>query len=249
LDEMEKTKAAYTQQKTLFETKKAQTEELKAQVEAERANLEVYKSNLDQQRTAKQTLLEKTKNDEAKFQELLEDAKKELAQIINAASVLQGTEPKKVDAGEYIGIQGNTGYSFGDHLHFGVYRYGSIDDIVGWDWYNSNTVNPKKKLKSKKVYWNTGCEGASYKNIGSGKWKWPLESPIVSQGYGNTCYSSTYYDGKDHPAYDMYGPGGTPVRAVAAGKAYFCRNCLGDGGNGVFIFHDDDYMTVYWHLQ
>lgn len=249
LDEMRSTKQAFTLQKDLFEEKKTKTEELKAAVEAEKRNLEVYKNNLANQKSAKAVLLEKTQNDEAKFQEMLEDARKELTQIINAISVLQGTDPKKVDKGDVIGIQGNTGYSFGDHLHFGVYKYDSIDDVVGWNWYYSNSVNPKKKLKSKEVYWNTGCESASNKSVGEGSWSWPVDNPTVSQGYGNTCYSSTYYDGNIHPAYDMYGAYNTPVRAADDGKAYYCRNCLGDGANGVFIFHDDEYMTVYWHLQ
>jgi murein DD-endopeptidase MepM/ murein hydrolase activator NlpD len=47
----------------------------------------------------------------------------------------------------------------------------------------------------------------------------------------------------------MVGIGSIDVKAVDDGEAYFCRNCLGDGGNGVFIFHDGDYMTLYWHLK
>lgn len=249
LDEMKKAKDAYNQQKDLFEEKKAQTEEIKQNVEAERANLVAYRVDLDDQKAAKQDLLEKTQNDEAKFQKMLEDAKRELAQIVNAASVLQSTEPGDVDKGDIVGIQGNTGYSFGDHLHFGVYKYDNIDDIAGWDWYNSNSVDPEDVLEEKKVYWNTGCSNPGYKNFGDGDWEWPMSSPVVSQDYGHTCYSDTYYGGKDHPAIDMYGNVGAPIKAVEDGKAYFCRNCLGDGGNGVFIFHDNGYMTLYWHLQ
>jgi murein DD-endopeptidase MepM/ murein hydrolase activator NlpD len=78
---------------------------------------------------------------------------------------------------------------------------------------------------------------------------WPMSSIKVTQNFGsNTCYNYMY-GGKAHPALDLVGVGDLSVRAVADGQGYFCRNCLGDGGNGVFIFHSDGYMTLYWHLK
>lgn len=249
LNKMNQTKDAYGMQKDVFEEKKDEVEELKKQLENERYQLQVYEAELANKKYERNALLERTQNDESKFQQQLAEAQAELNQIVGAASVLQNTEPREVKKGELIGYQGNSGYSFGEHLHFGVYRYGSFKDIDGWNWYYANYVNPAKKLKNKSVYWNTGCESPGNKNVGEGDWAWPLSNPTISQGYGHTCWSNIYYGGKDHPAYDMYGSTGASVYAVDDGKAYFCRNCLGDGGNGVFIFHDDDYMTVYWHLR
>ncbi len=248
LDEMNATKDAYGTQKTLFEDKKDEEQTLKAQLEVEKTNLETYEADLETKKSEKRNLLEKTQNDEAKYQQQLEEAQRELNQMLSAVSVLIGTEPKDVEKGEVIGLQGNTGYSFGEHLHFGVYRYGSFEDISGWNWYYANYVDPSKKLKEKQVYWNDGCSGAGNRDVGDGDWKWPIDNPTISQGFGHTCWSYLY-GGNVHPAYDMYGSTGAPVYAVDDGRAYFCRNCLGDGGNGVFIFHDDDYMTVYWHLR
>ena len=76
-----------------------------------------------------------------------------------------------------------------------------------------------------------------------------MSNPRITQNYGSqTCYN-WLYGGKVHPGLDMVGMGDISIRSVQDGKAYFCRNCLGDGGNGVFIFHDDDKMSVYWHLK
>ncbi|MBP7928225.1 peptidoglycan DD-metalloendopeptidase family protein [Patescibacteria group bacterium] len=249
LEDMRETKAAFGKQKGLFEEKKNEEENLKTQLEVEKANLDNYKFQLEDQKEEKKRLLDATQNDEEKYQDLLAEAQRELNQIVGAVSVLKGQAGVDVKKGQMIGTQGNSGYSSGDHLHFGVYKYSSFNDIDGWDWYYNNYVDPSKKLSSKTVYWNDGCSGAQNKSVGNGDWAWPLKSPTISQGFGKTCWSNIYYGGKVHPAYDMYGPYGSPVYAVDDGKAYFCDNCLGDGANGVFIFHDDDYMTVYWHLK
>lgn len=249
LGQMHQTKTTYDRQKQLFEEKKAEEEELRQQLQVEKTNLDSYKGQLEDKKYEKNRLLEVTQNNEQKYQELLADAKKELQQIVGAVSVLRNQGSTEVKKGQLIGYQGNTGYSFGEHLHFGVYRYSSFEEIAGWDWYYSDYVDPLKKLKSKKVYWDDGCSSAKNKTVGSGDWTWPVDSPTISQGFGYTCWSSSYYGGKVHPALDMYGDFGAPVYAVDDGEAYFCDNCLGDGANGVFIFHDDDYMTIYWHLK
>jgi len=249
LAQLKDTKQNFTSQKVLLEDQKNKVEELKKSIEQEKANAESLKIDLEDQKNSKEILLKITKNDESEYQRLLEEVRREIAQIQGAASALQNYEPKEVSAGDIIGYQGNTGYSYGEHLHFGVYKYPSINDINGWDWYYSNYVSPKEVLEPKNVYWNTGCESPGYRETGQGDWEWPISSPTISQGFGYTCYSNLLYGGKPHPAYDVYGPAGTPIHAAADGKAYFCRNCLGDGANGVFIFHDNEYMTIYWHLR
>ena len=107
-------------------------------------------------------------------------------------------------------------------------------------------------LESQSVNWDTGCGGdpSGSSSTGNGSFIWPMSTSglKITQGYGNTCYS-WMYKGNPHPAYDIVNNGDIVVRAVDDGKAYSCRNCTGDGANGVFLFHPNGKMSLYWHLQ
>ena len=223
-------------------------EKVEKEVELQ-SELEDYSQQLEGDKQKKEDLLAVTKNSEKEYQARLADALRELQQISSAAKILLTSEPKDVARGEPIGLMGSTGYSFGAHLHFGIYNISRLEDYN----YYSNHENPINSLENRPVNWRTECGGdpVGVSNTGGGSFAWPLDTSglYITQGYGTTCYSSVYYGGRPHPALDMYNNSNIVVRATEAGKAYICRNCTGDGANGVFIIHNNGKMSLYWHLQ
>ena len=237
--QMEETKSSYQDQKILLEEKKREDEALKKQLDG-------YKVTLAQQKAEKEKFLEITKNDEKRYQALLDEARREQQAIqkaiANLSTLIKTAAAKEVKRGEAIGVMGNTGYSFGAHLHFAVYR-----DPYG----DSDYENPLNYLKSAGVAFDaSSCDDVGSdqtKTVGSGSYDWPMASPHISQCFGHTPWSWRYRD-NFHNGIDMYNKDDYTIKAVADGKAYFYRGSASEG-NGVFIYHPDGKMTMYWHLQ
>lgn len=243
LFQLQNSKVNFQEQKKLREDKKIELANTQNQLEKEQLNLA-------QQKKEKELFLETTRNNEKKYRQELEAAKRESQEIQKAASILsQAGVAKHINRGDVIGLMGNSGFSTGPHLHFSVYNL-TEKDLDKFN-FNSGYENPVSYLSSKqRPFDSNACDDVPSritKSIGNGSWDWPMSNPVISQCYGHTPWSWRYQVGI-HNGLDMYDDSNPIIRAVDAGSAYTYRGGQ-SAGNGVFIFHGNGKMTLYWHLQ
>lgn len=241
LYQMQETKDAFSEQKTVREEKKDEQEQLKR-------ILDRQKIELNSQKAAKDKLLEITRNDERRYQELLATARAEF-EAIQAIIAGKGDELQigKVNEGARIAavIQGASCNSSGTHLHF----------IIGE---NGVTHNPFNYLKPVE---HENCSGSSCSsNDGdpfnpSGSWNWPVDPPIrFTQGYGSTWAVGNTWVGRVysfHNGIDINGSS-PEVKAVKAGELYR-GSYMGVNGCSlryVRVDHEDSNLeSFYLHVN
>jgi peptidoglycan hydrolase CwlO-like protein len=235
------------QKRTLIQTQQAKlnAEAQKSLREVKQKELESYEAELkdDQlslanQKKQKDALLIETKNDEATYQRLLDQAQAEYNAINRA--VLSAVKNGPVKKGDVIAITGNSGYpgcSSGKHLHFEVRKNGAWVDPKAY--VRSGTINDQQRN--------------IIENKGSGSWDWPLQKGIyMTQDFGKTPWSWRYaYSGGIHTGLDMVGIGDETIYAPADGTLYSTTESCGSSSaiKIKYIDHGSSLLSYFLHVR
>lgn len=230
------------QSKANYANQKDDREEKQAQIEENKKKLEVLGASLNTQKVEKQKFLAITKNDEKRYQQLLEQTRAEFEaiQAIIAGNGIE-TEVGHINEGQKIAtiIQGASCNSFGTHLHFTVRKSGGVTD------------NPFNYLKGG-ISYEENSGGDSFNP--SGNWEWPISPSIeFNQGYGVTAAIRSHIVWYSfHNGIDISSLSSSEVRAVKSGTL-FRGTYSGNGGCAlryVRVDHEDsDFDTLYLHVN
>lgn len=260
-------KVQLSEHKVTLSDQKAEVEELKAEIESEKESLERATAELAWQKEQQNQLLAESLSKETQYnsykQELSSEEQEKSAQLsaiqTQIALAAFGIGGEDVKQGDFIGRQGNTGYSFGSHLHFMVKDNGQIQNPLTY--LNNGTLEwPISGARITQLFGMTDFATKCQPAQGETGFDWYTcwyGPPMVRQISNPYAYPRKYgyypYDGdRDgypniHNGLDMAATDGSPIHAVADGKVCFGHDWY--GAQYAIIEHANELYTYYWHMQ
>jgi len=224
-------------------TKKEELQTARLAMEDQQAELLIEKDNLSSQQAERKRLLAESKKKEAELEAQYVENTKKLADL-DAAIISyinkygdQAVNSGYVSARTWIGRMGNSGYSFGDHLHFSL-NNGS-GDLCGGNIYVLSGYFTQGSGS-----WITGWDGWVWPYMYAGTLPLPIAGPyvIMSQNYHHGTAIDLISYNTDHTK--NYG---APIYAVMSGELY--KGTDPYGGKYAYIIHDNGWRSCYLHLQ
>ncbi len=244
LYELQATKSTYNDQKQDRETRQAEAVKLSK-------DLEKYQLQLETQKKQKDELLSETRNDEARYQQLITKLRADADSLARALAG-GGVKLGAVNKGDRIAVVGNSGCSSGPHLHYEVIKPAKIENgkivtdsgtLIGWGL--DHREDPQPYIDSgafaKPVGEYTGNDACSQD-----------EGPNCRNGDISTRFRQQYFLGT-HTGLDIADYFGAPIYAAESGDSYAfsdTKACYltGTVGKGVAVDHHNGTVTLYWHI-
>lgn len=217
-----------------MQTTQTSYEDQRTKIQELHDRLEAQKNQLARQKGQKQQLLDVTRNDEQRYQQLLAELRAD-AESIERALAAKGAKIGEVTKGERIAAVGNTGCSTGHHLHFEVMTPAKVE--------NGNIIGGENKV-----------DPIGY--INDGRLQHPLPGSEITTYFGKVSgyILGGYHSGIDFAyRWDDRISAGQPIFAAENGTAYLFEDSqpcylTGTKGKGIVVDHGNSVVTLYWHI-
>ncbi|MDD2270159.1 MAG: hypothetical protein PHG60_01065 [Candidatus Dojkabacteria bacterium] len=222
---------------------RSELEATKLKMEEQQEELLIEKSNLDSQKVERERLLVQSKQKAAELEAQYVKNVKALSDLDTAIIAYinkygdQAVNSGYVNGNTWIGRMGNSGYSFGDHLHFSMNN--GTGDLCGG---NINILG--NQFIQGGGSWIVGWDGWRWPYMYAGSLPLPIAGPhvIMSQNY----HHGTAIDLISYKA-DYSKNYGAPIYSVMEGQLY--KGTDPYGGKYAYIKHNNGWRSCYLHLQ